>query len=121
MTNRPITTLFMLKSLDGKISTGNNDNLDILFYEDLYKKYDAEQVTIQSGGNMNGLFLRENLIDYVNVVIATLLIRGRDVPTLVDGEALKSEDELIKLRALELIECNKLNDSYVQLKCKVKK
>ena len=27
--NRPITTLFMLESLDGKISTGNSDNLDI--------------------------------------------------------------------------------------------
>ena len=26
--SRPITTLFMLESLDGKISTGNNDNLD---------------------------------------------------------------------------------------------
>ena len=108
----------------------NYNNLDILFYEDLdlnklledlYKKYDAEQVTIQSGGNMNGLFLRENLIDYVNIVIAPLLIGGRDVPTLVDGEAIKSEDELVKLRALELIECNKLNDSYVQLKYKVKK
>ena len=27
--NRPITTLFMLESLDGKISTGNNDSLDV--------------------------------------------------------------------------------------------
>jgi len=26
---RPITTLFMLESLDGKISTGNNDSLDV--------------------------------------------------------------------------------------------
>lgn len=26
---RPITTLFMLESLDGKISTGNSDNLDV--------------------------------------------------------------------------------------------
>ena len=25
---RPITTLFMLESLDGKINSGNNDNLD---------------------------------------------------------------------------------------------
>lgn len=106
------------------------NNLDILFYEDLdlnklledlYDKYNAERVTIQSGGNMNGLFVRENLIDYVNIVIAPLLIGGRDVPTLVDGEAIKSEDELGKLRALELIECNKLNNSYVQLKYKVKK
>ena len=108
----------------------NYNNLDILFYEDLdlnklledlYKKYNAERVTIQSGGNLNGLFVRENLIDYVNIVIAPLLIGGRDVSTLVDGEAIKSEDELEKLRALELIECNKLNNSYVQLKYKVKK
>ena len=27
--NRPITTLFMLESLDGKISTGSNDNFDV--------------------------------------------------------------------------------------------
>ena len=27
--NRPITTLFMLESLDGKISIGNSDNLDV--------------------------------------------------------------------------------------------
>ena len=29
MSNRPITTLFMLESLDGKISSGNNDNMDV--------------------------------------------------------------------------------------------
>ena len=29
MKKRPITTLFMLESLDGKISTGNNDNMDV--------------------------------------------------------------------------------------------
>ena len=27
--NRPITTLFMLSSVDGKISTGATDNLDV--------------------------------------------------------------------------------------------
>ncbi|HEX7042738.1 MAG TPA: dihydrofolate reductase family protein [Patescibacteria group bacterium] len=29
MINRPITTLFMIESLDGKISTGDNDTLDV--------------------------------------------------------------------------------------------
>lgn len=33
--NRPITTLFMLESVDGKISTGNNDSMD--FDKDLPK------------------------------------------------------------------------------------
>lgn len=106
------------------------DNLEILYYEkldlkrmleDLSSIYGAENVTIQSGGNLNGLFVRENLIDYVNIVIAPLLVGGKDVPTLVDGESITSENELDKLRALELIECNKLNDSYVQLKYKVRR
>lgn len=106
------------------------DNLDILFYEkldlemlleDLYYKYNVDKLTIQSGGNLNGLFVRENLIDYVNIVIAPLLVGGKDVPTLIDGKAIESDKELDQLRALELIECNKLDDSYVQLKYKVKK
>ena len=29
MRNRPITTLFMLSSVDGKISTGATDELDV--------------------------------------------------------------------------------------------
>ena len=104
------------------------ENLDILYYdkldlnkmlEDLSEKYDVKRLTIQSGGNLNGLFMRENLIDYVNVVIAPLLIGGKDVSTLVDGESITNEKELNKLRALELIECNKLNNSYIQLKYKV--
>ena len=110
--------------------TEKYDNLDILYYEeldltrlleDLYSKYNAEKLTIQSGGNLNGLFLRNNLIDYVNIVIAPLLVGGKDVPTLIDGEAISHSKELNKLKPLELIECNKLDNSYVQLKYKVKR
>ena len=110
--------------------TEKYDNLDILYYEeldltrlleDLYSKYNAEKLTIQSGGNLNGLFLRNNLIDYVNIVIAPLLVGGKDVPTLIDGEAISHSEELNKLKPLELIECNKLDNSYVQLKYKVKR
>ena len=106
------------------------DNLDILYYEeldltrlleDLYSKYSTEKLTIQSGGSLNGLFLRNDLIDYVNVVIAPLLVGGKDVSTLIDGEAISHSGELNKLKALELIECNQLDNSYVQLKYKVKR
>lgn len=106
------------------------ENLDILYYEtldltklleDLSNNYSAEKLTIQSGGNLNGLFLRNNLLDYINVVIAPLLVGGKDVPTLIDGESISSTKELNKLKALELIECNQLENSYIQLKYKVKK
>lgn len=106
------------------------DNLKVLYYdvldlgkmlEDLYSEYSVDRLTIQSGGTMNGLFVRDDLIDYVDIVIAPILIGGKDVPTLVDGESIKSEDELNLLRPLELIECNKLNDSYIELKYKVRR
>lgn len=104
------------------------DNLDILFYNDLDlktlltdmgKKYGAKAITIQSGGTLNGKFLRDNLIDYVNVVIAPLLVGGKDTSTLIDGESIISSKELGKLKALKLIECKQLDDSYIQLKYKV--
>lgn len=104
------------------------ENLDILLYdeldlntllEDLYSKYNAERLTIQSGGTLNGLFVRNKLIDYVNIVIAPILVGGRDVPTLVDGESINDESELNKLLPLKLLECNKLENSYIELKYKV--
>lgn len=105
------------------------DNLEVLYYDelDLGKLFDdlydkgAKRITIQSGGNMNGLFIRNDLIDYVHIVIAPILIGGGDVSTLVDGESIKSVDELGLLRPLELLECNKLEDSYIELKYKVRR
>ena len=96
------------------------EKLDLnVLLEDLSEKYNVDHLTIQSGGNLNGLFLRENLIDYVNIVIAPLLVGGKETSTLIDGEAITSPSELNKLKALELIECNQLNNSYIQLKYKV--
>jgi 2,5-diamino-6-(ribosylamino)-4(3H)-pyrimidinone 5'-phosphate reductase len=106
------------------------DNLEILYYEtldlqklleDLYSKYGAESLTIQSGGTLNGMFVRNKLIDFVNIVIAPILVGGKDVATLVDGESITDEGDLNKLMPLQLLECNQLEDSYIQLKYKVKK
>lgn len=104
------------------------DNLEILYYdvlnlekllEDLYCKYNAERLTIQSGGTLNGMFVRNKLIDFVNIVIAPIIVGGKDVATLVDGDSITDEKELDKLLPLQLLECNKLKDSYIQLKYKV--
>lgn len=106
------------------------DNLEILYYdtldlkqllEDLYSKYNAENLTIQSGGTLNVIFVRNKLIDYVNIVIAPIIVGGKDVATLVDGESITDESELNKLMPLKLLECNKLEDSYIQLKYEVLK
>ena len=68
---------------------------------------------------MNGLFLREKLLDYIDIVVAPILIGGRDTPTLIDGSSLVSQDELSQLGVLELEKCTVLENSYLRLRYKV--
>ena len=104
------------------------DNLKIIYQEklslesaliELKEKYGCDRITIQSGGTVNGLFLREKLLDYVDMVVAPVLIGGKDTSTLIDGVSIRCTDELDRLGVLQLEKCTVLEDSYVRLKYKV--
>ncbi|MBO5998433.1 MAG: dihydrofolate reductase family protein [Lachnospiraceae bacterium] len=104
------------------------DNLHILYQEKpslgealvrLKKEFGCERLTVQSGGTVNGLFLREKLFDYVDIVVAPVLVGGKDTPTLIDGASLESNKELSALGALKLMKCTVLEDSYIRLQYEV--
>ncbi len=104
------------------------DNLHIIYQEQpsllkalerLKTECGCERLTVQSGGTINGLFLREKLFDYVDIVVAPLLIGGKDTSTLIDGDSLMSKTELSKLGVLKLLACEALKDSYVRLRYEV--
>ena len=104
------------------------DNLHIIFQEQislkaaletLYQDFECDRLTVQSGGTVNGLFLREKLLDFVDIVVAPVLIGGKDTATLIDGQSLKSKAELSGLGVLRLIECSLLEDSYIRLRYQV--
>ena len=104
------------------------DNLHIIYQErpslgaaleQLKKECGCERLTVQSGGTVNGLFLREKLLDYVDIVVAPVLIGGRDTPTLIDGRSLVSTTELSELGPLKLLDCSVLRDSYLRLRYEV--
>ena len=106
----------------------NEENLHIIYQEELSledalielrDKYGCERITIQSGGTLNGMFLREKLFDYVDIVVAPVLIGGKETSTLVDGVALTKENELDKLGVLSLNGCDVLEESYIRLRYKV--
>ncbi len=86
--------------------------------QDLYK-LGCKRLTIQSGGTVNGLFLREKLFDFIDIVVAPVLIGGKDTATLIDGISLKNKDSLSALGVLKLEHCEVLKDSYLRLKYKV--
>ena len=105
-----------------------SDNLGIILQKELClekalvklkEDYGCERITIQSGGTMNSLFLRNKLFDYVDIVVAPILVGGKDTSTLIDGESITTKEELGKLGVLKLIDCEKLEDSYIRLKYEV--
>jgi 2,5-diamino-6-(ribosylamino)-4(3H)-pyrimidinone 5'-phosphate reductase len=52
----------------------------------------------------------------ISIVIAPALIGGKETPTLIDGESIKFFEELKKIKALNLTDIIKLNNSYINVR-----
>ncbi|MEI6835680.1 MAG: dihydrofolate reductase family protein [Candidatus Falkowbacteria bacterium] len=89
-------------------------NFDNLFIK-LKKEYKINKITIQSGGMLNATLLRKKLIDKISLVIAPCLIGGSNTPTLIDGDCIRKENELLNIKALKLNSCHVLKHSYLHL------
>lgn len=55
----------------------------------------------------------------MDIVVAPVLVGGRDTPTLIDGQAIAEAEALSGLGVLELQECCVLKDSYLRLRYRV--
>ncbi len=106
----------------------NENNIGIIYQdkvslkealECLKHQYGCNRLTVQSGGTVNGMFLRDKLFDYIDIVVAPVLIGGKDTSTLIDGASLRTARELRSLGVLKLKECVALEDSYIRLKYEV--
>lgn len=104
------------------------DNLYIIYQKELSIKdileqlktqFNCDRLTIQTGGTLNSILVRSDLIDYVDIVVAPVLIGGKDTSTLIDGKSFTSELDLKNLRLMDLISCETLKHSYLRLKYKV--
>lgn len=103
--------------------------MHILFYEDkidfvdvfqrLKKEFDVERITIQTGGTLNAEFLKLGLIDQVSIVVAPVLIGGKNTQSLIGGESFRNEADLMKIKALKLVKNETLKNSYIHLVYKV--
>ena len=87
--------------------------------ETLKRDYGCDRLTVQSGGTVNALFLREKLLDYADIIVAPVLIGGKDTSTLIDGRSLMSRKELSMLGVLKLEKCTVLEDSWIRLRYQV--
>ncbi len=93
-------------------------NLFSLLVE-LKQKHGVKRITIQSGGTLNASWIREGLIDRVKIVVAPCLIGGGNTQSLIGGESLRTEEDLKKIKSLELLTIRKLKHSYLEVIYKI--
>jgi len=104
-------------------------NIEILIYEQeidfaglmekLFIDYDVDRLTVQCGGTLNSILIRASLIDKIQLVVAPVLIGGKNTSTIMDGESLHSIEELSRIKSLELVKAEPLKNSYLLLEYKV--
>ena len=116
-TTNPSHPAFAVQADNLSVEYQNELSLSVLLHT-LKTKYGCARLTVQSGGTLNALFVREKLIDFVDIVVAPVLVGGKQTPTLVDGKSFENEDELSGLGVLELEECSVLEHSYLRLRYK---
>ncbi len=83
--------------------------------EVLKKEHKCHSITIQTGSMTNAEFIHSNLIDYVELVVAPIIVGGDKTPSLVGGTSIEMRDELSKISEMKLIKCEVLKHSYIHL------
>lgn len=118
ITQNPTHPAFLVNEKNLHIILQNSLNLKESLYV-LKNDFECKRLTIQSGGTVNELFLRNKLIDYADIVVAPVLIGGKDTPTLIDGRSITTVEDLNLLGVLQLEKCEVLEGSYIRLKYKL--
>jgi 2,5-diamino-6-(ribosylamino)-4(3H)-pyrimidinone 5'-phosphate reductase len=86
--------------------------------EQLNEKYGVELVRVDSGGTLNGVLLREGLVDEVSILVHPSLVGGLKPQSMFRAPDLTSEEGVIQLK---MINIQKAKDDIVWLMYEVVK
>ncbi len=84
--------------------------------ETLNDRFEAQRIRLDCGGILNGLFLREGLVNEVSLVISPTLVGGTSPMTMFAAPDLTSEEGVI---SLSLMQIEKVKDRYLWVRYQV--
>lgn len=85
----------------------------------LYKWYSCECITIQTGATTNADLLKLHMIDYIDFIVAPVLIGGNNTPSVIGGDSIMLENDLSRIALMEFMSCKPLGRNYIRLHYKV--
>ncbi len=108
--------------LENMILVGYEKEIDFVdLFQKLKTQYQIDELTIQSGGTLNSILLRNNLIDEVSLVVFPALIGGTRTPSIIGGSEIEQDNDLQMIKSMDLVAVEVLQNSYLHLRYKVRK
>jgi len=81
-----------------QIVVAGKEKIDFpLLLDILVEKYGVKKLIIEGGSTLNWLMLHNRLVDEIRIIHMPFIVGGTDTPSLVGGERLYSENEMISL------------------------
>ncbi|MGE5123176.1 MAG: dihydrofolate reductase family protein [Acidobacteriaceae bacterium] len=113
----PQSHLDYLKELDVSYIIAGGSQVDLrLALENLNAQFGTRKVRVDSGGILNGVLLRQGLVDEVSVIISPSLVGGLTPKTMFVAPDLETEEGVIPLT---LVNVDQIRERYVWLRYKV--
>jgi len=82
--------------------TDRNGFIDVECVLDFLYRKGVRTLLVEGGGTVIWNFLKNKVVDDLYIFIGSLIIGGKDTPTVAEGEGIKSEKDSIPLRIVEV-------------------
>ena len=92
------------------IKNDDEGRVDLESMLDVLHQKGIKKLLVEGGGTVIWSFLRRGLVDDLYVYIGSCIIGGKNTPTMADGIGIKSEDDLLSLK---IVDVNRLGDGIL--------
>ena len=92
------------------IKADDEGHVDLEIMLDLLYKRGIKKLLVEGGGTVIWKFLTKRLVDDLYIYIGSCIIGGENTPTVADGSGIKSEDDLLSLR---MVDVNRLGNGLL--------
>ena len=97
----PADRVERLRAAGARVLTAGVDRVDLADALGRLAATGAEQVLVEGGGEIIFSLFEQRLVDRLSVYVGSMLIGGRDAPTLADGDGFVDDLPALSLRTVE--------------------